>query len=203
MNSFSTEIGSRGYHVYRDTTWRDIRVNQPVVVCQETNPLSKVYDPCCCKITIARRGRIGPVTVGHIPREISRYVYYFLRSGAVSGTVADTQYKPSPIPAGGLKVPLWLRFTHPKMWTIDQLKDFVSKQTERMGKTFSIDDDDDEEADERVEDEQEEVQEIMVKVDEVGECSEEKEEPDNVGTINVHEIIDAETNGGRRKDYFF
>ena len=78
MNLFSTEIGSRGYHGYRDTIWRDIRVNQPVVVCQETNPLSKVYDPYCCKITISRRDRIGPVTVGHVPREISRYVYYFL-----------------------------------------------------------------------------------------------------------------------------
>ena len=74
--------------------------------------------------------------------------------------------------------------------TIDQLKDFVYMQTERMGETFSIDDDDDEEADERDEDEQEEVQEV----DEVGECSEEEEEPDNVGTINVHEIIDVETN---------
>ena len=68
-------------------------------------------------------------------------------------------------------------------------------QTERMWETFSIDDDDDEEADERDADEQEEVQEIMVEVDEVGEWSEEEEEePDIVGTINVHEIIDAETN---------
>ena len=89
---------------------------------------------------------------------------------------------------------LWLAFTYPKKWMIDQLKHFVAKQTERIRETFSIDDDDDEEADERDEDEQEEVKEIVVEVDEVGECSEDEEEPDNVSTINVHEIIDAETN---------
>ena len=40
--------------------------------------------------------------------------------GAVSGTVADTRYKPS-ITAGGLDMLLWPTFTHPKKWMIDQL----------------------------------------------------------------------------------
>ena len=77
-----------------------------------------------------KTGQNSPVTVGHIRRELSRYVYYFLHEGgAVSGTVADTQYKPSPIPDGGEKVPLCVTFTHPKEWMIDQPKDFVYKQS--------------------------------------------------------------------------
>ena len=51
-------------------------------------------------------------TVGHIPREISRHVYYFITAegGRVSGTVLSTNYRYSPIPAGGLEIHLKLRF---------------------------------------------------------------------------------------------
>ena len=103
--------------------------------------LSKMSDPYCCKITISRLDRIGPVTVGHIPREISRYVYYFLAmDGVVSGTVINTQYSHSPIPAGGLEVPLWLTFAHRKKWIIDRLRDFISYQTGRMQQMLSLED---------------------------------------------------------------
>ena len=96
--------------------------------------LSKMSDPYCCKITISRLDRIGPVTVGHIPREISRYVYYFLAmDGVVSGTVINTQYSHSPIPAGGLEVPLWLTFAHRKKWIIDRLRDFRQTDEDTVG----------------------------------------------------------------------
>ena len=32
------------------------------------------HDPYCCKTTVRKIDRIGPVTVGHLPKEISRYV---------------------------------------------------------------------------------------------------------------------------------
>ena len=41
----------------------------------ETNAISKAYDPYFCKITMTQRERIGLVTVGHIPRELLRFVY--------------------------------------------------------------------------------------------------------------------------------
>ena len=68
---------------------------------KETDNKSLQIDPYRCRITIIRADKIGPVTVEHIPREISRFVYFFLHEGgAVSGTVVDTIPCVSPIPEG-------------------------------------------------------------------------------------------------------
>ena len=47
------------------------------------------------------------------PREISRYIYYFIKEeeGTVEGVLNSLNYKPSPLPSGGLEVPLLLRMT--------------------------------------------------------------------------------------------
>jgi len=133
MNSFSAEIGSRGYHVYRDTTWRNISLHQQVGVAKETNELSIEKDPYCCKITITRVDRIGPVTVGHIPRELSRFVFYFLHEGgSVFGTVAGIAPNISPIPEGGLEIPILMHFTHRNMIILEKMNSFVVRQVERM-----------------------------------------------------------------------
>ena len=107
MHSFSAEVGSRGYHVYRVTAWSNISLHQPVRILKETNLTSIEIDPYCCKVTIKRIDRIGDVTVGHIPRELSRYVYFFLHEGgSVTGTVASINPRVSPIPEGGLEIPI-------------------------------------------------------------------------------------------------
>ena len=56
------------------------------------------------------------VTVGHILREISRLCYFFLKEegGEINGNVFSTTHQPSPIPYGGLEIPLVLRFQSPK-----------------------------------------------------------------------------------------
>ena len=93
MYSFSAEVGSRGYHVCRNASWYQIYVIQAAVVHKEKN-----IDPYCCAIMVTRIDKIGPVTVGHVPREISRFVYFFLHEqGAISGTVVDTEPRISPI----------------------------------------------------------------------------------------------------------
>ena len=61
--------------------------------------------------------------VGHVPREISRYIFFVLKkeNGKVDGFVYSTPYQPSPIPERGLEIPLKLTFksldfiTHQKM----------------------------------------------------------------------------------------
>ena len=94
MHSFSIEIGSRGYHVYQNTSWTNVVLHQAVNVKIENNAVSKAYDPYCCKITIRRPDKIGSVTVGHIPRELSRYVFYYLHEGgSVTGTVSNVHYR--------------------------------------------------------------------------------------------------------------
>ena len=89
MNIFTAETGSLAYHVYREITWRNVSLHQQVKVLKETNSMSIDTDPCCCKITIKRVGRIGDITVGHIPRELLRFVFYFIHEGgSVTGTFA-------------------------------------------------------------------------------------------------------------------
>ena len=127
--SFSAEVGSRGYRVYRNTSWNQIYVNQAVAAHKEKNIVSLQIDPYCCAITITRVDKIGPVTVGHIPREISRFVYFFLHEqGAISGTVVDTEPRISPIPEGDLEIKLLLNFTHPVERILNRMKELVVKQ---------------------------------------------------------------------------
>ena len=55
---------------------------EAVAVHKEKNIASLQIDPYCCAITITRVDKIGPVTVGHIPREISTFVYFFLHESS-------------------------------------------------------------------------------------------------------------------------
>ena len=107
------EVGSRGYHVYGETRWRNIHLHQHVVVLKEVNSISIDINPYCCRITMKRVDRIKPVAVGHVPRELSRFIFYFIQEGdLVTGTVASTMPTISPIPKGGLEVPILMHFTH-------------------------------------------------------------------------------------------
>ena len=69
----------------------------------------------------------GWKTVGHIPREISRHVYYFIKTegGSVTGTVISTKHRPSPIPSGGLEIPLLLKFSCSQQKTFEKMKTFI------------------------------------------------------------------------------
>ena len=124
---------------------------------KETDNKSLQLDPYCCRITIIRADKIGPVTAGHIPLEISRFVYFFLHEGgAVSGTVVNTIPRVSPIPEGGLEIKLLLHFTHPVERILGKMKELTNKQLARLEETFnfneSYNENDDDEDDEIVND---------------------------------------------------
>ena len=128
LYSFTTTIASRGYHIYMHTTWENARVGQRILVSLETDVNSKMIDPYCCKIQ-TKNDEQRWVTVGHIPREISRFVFFFLRDegGSVKGELLSTQYRPSPIPAGGLEVPLKLTFSCLRCATFEKMKNFIAQ----------------------------------------------------------------------------
>ena len=90
MFTFDAKIASRGYHVYKNTTWTNAAVGEMVMVEVETNNQSKLIDPYACAIKRKNRYFAAWETVGHIPREISRHVYFFLTQmgGTVTGTVS-------------------------------------------------------------------------------------------------------------------
>ena len=66
------------------------------------------------------------LTVGHIPREIYRHCFYYNKEGGViTGHVVSTNFKISPIPAGGLEIPPLLAFSAEQLKIHDMMKDFV------------------------------------------------------------------------------
>ena len=61
--------------------------------------------------------------------EILNRKLHFLRSGgAVTGTVASTQYRMSPIPEGELEIPIQITFNHTSKLIVENLKLFVESQ---------------------------------------------------------------------------
>ena len=123
---FKAIIASRGYHVYKETSWSNAKINEEVKVELETNTTLST-DPYACAIKTKNSYFNDWKTVGHIPREISRCVYFFIKeeNGNVSGTLKSLKYKPSPIPSGGLEVPLLLKFSAKDKWVVDTMEEFV------------------------------------------------------------------------------
>ena len=77
--NFQAAIASRGYHVYKETTWSDAKVNKRVNTEIETNQSSIAIDPYSCAVKVKEKYFDGWKTVGQVPREISRYIYFFIK----------------------------------------------------------------------------------------------------------------------------
>ena len=142
MQSFSTEAGSCRYHIYRGSSWTNLVIHQSVQVAIETNAISEAYDPYFCKMTVTWRDRINAITVGHTPRELSQFVYYFLQEGgSVKGTAASIQYRVSPTTEVGLEIPIQMTFSHTSKPIVEKMKLVVESQLVKMDQMFSLEDD--------------------------------------------------------------
>ena len=93
----------------------------------ETEVKSLSTDPYAFAIKASHAYFVGWKTVGHIPREISRYVYFFIKeeNGKVFGTLRSLKNKASPIPSGGLEFPLSLTFLCKGKWVVDTMEEFI------------------------------------------------------------------------------
>ena len=125
--NFQATIASRGYHVYKETTWSNAKVNEKVKIEIETNQSSIAINPYAYAVKSKEKYFDGWKTVGHVPREISRYIYFFIKkeNGKITGNVKSLNYKPLPIPSGGLEILLQLTFSCPVEWVRDKMKDFI------------------------------------------------------------------------------
>ena len=87
------------------------------------------------------------IVVGHVPLEISKYCYHFLRHGGeIIGKVSDIRPRRSPILSGGLEVKLNLTFTAecPIMHMMRQfLRDWYSWDYTGEQETVQQDDEED------------------------------------------------------------
>ena len=109
--SFERNIASKGWHVYGKTVWQNLRRGEKLEAKKEDNEDATKIDPYANVWKLKRRDKLVPVVVGHIPREILRFTKFFLNySGKIEVKVFSSQYKPSPIPSGGLEIPLVVKF---------------------------------------------------------------------------------------------
>ena len=71
-----------------------------------------------CAVKVKHKYFDGWKTVGHVPREILRYIYFFINKegGTISDNVKSLNYKLLPVPSGGIEVPLQLTFSCPEEW---------------------------------------------------------------------------------------
>ena len=73
-------------------------------------------------------GNICTVTVGHVPREMSRHVWYAIQEGAeVSGTVKSLSPKLSPLKQGGLEIMITMTVKLKKSKAMEVFKTHVEK----------------------------------------------------------------------------
>ena len=73
--------------------------------------------------------------VGHVPQEISRFVYFFLHhGGSIDAVVEDEKYRPSPIAKGGPEIVLRATFQidDSKRSLLHRLKELVEKSYELL-----------------------------------------------------------------------
>ena len=125
--SFTATVASRRYHVYKNTSWTNAKVREKVTIEMETKKSSLEVDPYACAIKIKNRFFDSLITVGHIPREISRHVHFFIKAegGKVIGHIKSLTYRPSFILSRGLEILLQVAYTCDDKLTPDLMNAFV------------------------------------------------------------------------------
>ena len=103
---FEFYSGLRGYHVYSNTVnWKPY-IKEKISLKREHNNEHYKY-AVAGRVTM--EGRLGWITVGHIPRATSRYVWYSIQEGAKYDVeVFHSKYMASPLIQGGLEIPIKL-----------------------------------------------------------------------------------------------
>ena len=125
---FEMKCASRGFHVYR-TVWKP-KVGEKLQMKPE---YANVHDPFAISINASLKGKLTAFdAVGHVPRDISRFCRYFLNyGGELEGRVRDVRYRKSPIPKGGLEIPIVMivRKHNASLPVFKKMKDLVSTIT--------------------------------------------------------------------------
>lgn len=99
---YSFPCGLRGFHVYKEI-WKP-KVGDVLTCIHERNNQHDRYAIAATKLL---PGRLSNVTLGHLPREISRFTRFLISRGAdVFVTVKDAHFRRSPLIQGGLEIPV-------------------------------------------------------------------------------------------------
>ena len=103
--NYRTLIASRGWHVYGKAVWISQQRGESLFAQKERDQTALLNDPYSIAWMRKSKSKLTADVVGHVPREISRFMYYFLnRGGTISAVVNSGRYRPSPILNGGLEI---------------------------------------------------------------------------------------------------
>ena len=106
------EVSARGWHVYGKTVWQSPRKGEKLTAEKENNKEALDIDPYAVAWMLKRRNKLIPDIVGHVPREISRFIWFFFTlGGKMEANVWSVRPLPSPIPSGGLEIMLMAKLT--------------------------------------------------------------------------------------------
>ena len=114
---FTTAL--RGFHVYR-SEWTP-QLDQSIKFKQE---LKNPYDKFAVAGQTNIPGKLCLVTVGQVPKEMSRHIWYAIKEGAgFSATVKSVSPKRSPLKQGGLEIIITMKAKWQNSRAIDDDKD--------------------------------------------------------------------------------
>lgn len=97
--AFNFTSAIRGFHVYR-YNWTPVVGERLRSAREYGNP----HDKHAVAVTLKN------ITVGHVPMEISKVVWYFVRKGGRMTCTVTGKHVRSKLPQGGLEVPCVMRF---------------------------------------------------------------------------------------------
>ena len=117
MVTFRFSSAIRGFHVYR--------YNWTPVVGEKLGSAREYGNPNDKRAVAITKGNI---TVGHVPMEISKIVWYFLRKGGRMTCTVRGKHIRSRLAQGGLEVPCSMTFRGEED-LMDKLKVLLSEHT--------------------------------------------------------------------------
>ena len=104
---FTFPCGLRGFHEYHSMLTPTMG-EELTAVHEDKNR----FDRYAIAALKTLPGNIRPSTVGHLPREISRFTYYIIvHGGRVACKVTDVHHRRSPLVQGGLEIPVLVTIT--------------------------------------------------------------------------------------------
>ena len=74
--SVEMEIAARGWPVYGKTLWQSPRKGEKLTAEKEKNKEALDIDPYAVAWMLKRRNKLIPDILGHVPREISRFIWF-------------------------------------------------------------------------------------------------------------------------------
>ena len=119
MSEFIIDIAIRGFHVYK-SLWTP-EIGEELSTVRKT---ANTHDRFVVAI------HKGTLTIGHVPAEISKVCWFFLRcGGTIKCRVSTDRHRRSLLEQGRLEVPCELIFVADDLKLLKKLKKIVSTHT--------------------------------------------------------------------------